>query len=46
MPETIVLRENNLFHGLCMLIGQEGEEWIYYEADPSWWTLRLWTRRN
>lgn len=29
-----------------MLLGKEGEYWSYYETDPEWWTLRLYTRRN
>ena len=29
-----------------MLIGAEGEYWCYFETDPEWWRLRLWTRRN
>lgn len=44
--ETIIDRESDLFHGLCMLIGQEGRDWDFYETDPGWWTLWLWTRRN
>jgi len=31
---------------ISMLIGQEGEHWEYYETDPQWWQLRLWTRQN
>jgi len=28
------------------LYGKQGEWWDYYETDPNWWVLRLWTRRN
>lgn len=31
---------------LTMLLGEEGEFWSYYETDPNWWALRLWTRLN
>lgn len=45
--ECIVISLNDLiFTGVIMLLGKEGEDWIYYETDPDWWTLRLWTRRN
>ena len=33
-------------HDFCMLIGDEGVDWDYYETDPDWWALRLFTRRN
>ena len=29
MLRTIVTREHDLFHGFCMLLGCEGEYWIY-----------------
>ena len=29
-----------------MLLGAEGEYWSYYETDPQWWELRLYTRKN
>ena len=35
-----------IFTGVIMLLGSEGKDWIYYETDPDWWALRLWTRRN
>lgn len=31
---------------LAMLTGVEGEEWAYYETDPTWWAVRLYTRIN
>lgn len=31
---------------LTMLIGQEGEDFYYYENDPDWWVLRLYISRN
>jgi len=45
--ECIVGSLNDLiFTGVIMLLGSEGKDWIYYETDPDWWALRLWTRRN
>lgn len=35
-----------IFTALIMLIGEEGKDWEYYEQDPDWWELRLWTRIN
>ena len=35
-----------VFTALTMLLGKEGVDFSYYETDPDWWTLRLWTRRN
>lgn len=32
--------------GLLVLFGLERKQWAFYEADPNWWKLRLWTRRN
>jgi len=29
-----------------MLEGKEGTDWSPYECDETWWTLRLYTRRN
>jgi len=29
-----------------MFTTEEGWLWGYYETDPSWWSVRLWTRRN
>lgn len=29
-----------------MLHGEEGYYWSYYETNPQWWELRLYTRRN
>jgi len=31
---------------LIMLKGVEGKDWVYYENDPNWWELRLYTRIN
>jgi len=31
---------------LALLFGEEGIDWVYYESDPNWWAVRLWTRRN
>ncbi|MBA7641847.1 hypothetical protein ES703_49532 [subsurface metagenome] len=31
---------------LEFLIGDEDTYWCYFETDPDWWQLRLWTRRN
>ncbi len=30
---------------MIMLLGETGD-WEYYETDPNWWALRVWTRRN
>lgn len=38
--------EDLVFTLMIMLLGQEGRDWIYYESDIDWWTLRLYTRRN
>ena len=35
-----------IFTALIMLTGIEGEDYSYYETDPDWWELRLWTRIN
>lgn len=35
-----------IFTAITMLIGKEGEDFAYYEQDPNWWALRLYTRRN
>ncbi|MBA7554620.1 hypothetical protein ES705_47247 [subsurface metagenome] len=32
--------------GILCLLGEQGRYWDYYETDPEWWQLRLWTRRN
>ena len=32
--------------GMIVLLGVEDKEWEYFETDPAWWTVRLWTRRN
>lgn len=45
MFEEMTLR-TLLFTGLIMLIGKEGQDWSYYENDPDWWALRLYTRIN
>ena len=31
---------------LAMLMGQEGQDFSYYENDPDWWKLRLYISRN
>jgi len=38
--------EDLIFTALCMLIGEEGIEFCYYEQDEDWWELRLLTRIN
>ena len=38
--------EELIFTALGMLLGIQGKDWIYYETDPYWWAIRLWTRRN
>lgn len=38
--------EGLLFTTMCLLLGEEGTDFSYYETDLDWWTLRLWTRRN
>jgi len=38
--------EDLIFIAITMLLGQEGEEWDYYETDLDWWSVRLYTRRN
>ena len=35
-----------LFTAMTMLMGEEGVDFSYYECDPDWWILRLYTRRN
>lgn len=35
-----------IFTLLCMLLGDEGKDWAYYETDPDWWRLRLYMRIN
>jgi len=32
--------------GIILLLGSQGTDWEFYEADPNWWKLRLYTRRN
>lgn len=34
------------FTAMTMLMGEGGVDFSYYECDPDWWTIRLWTRRN
>lgn len=46
MFETVKTRGYDLFNGLCMIIGREEKDWIHFEPDPVWWSVRLWTRRN
>ncbi|MBA7582160.1 hypothetical protein ES708_24080 [subsurface metagenome] len=43
MQETL---ENVISLGIILLLGSEGRDWDFYEADPEWWELRLWIRRN
>lgn len=31
---------------IIFLLGEQGDLWDYYETDPLWWQLRLYTRRN
>ena len=38
--------EELIFMALCMLQGEQGKDWVYYETDLDWWAIRLWTRRN
>ncbi|MBA7643838.1 hypothetical protein ES703_51572 [subsurface metagenome] len=38
--------EDLLFTAMCMLLGTEDTDFIYYETYPYWWAARLWTRRN
>jgi len=38
--------EELIFMALCMLQGEQGKDWEYYETCELWWTLRLWIRRN
>lgn len=45
MMRELGVRETRLL-GFIVLFGEENRDWIYYKADPDWWTLRLWTRRN
>ncbi len=35
-----------IFTAICLLLGTENTDFIFYETDPYWWALRLWTRRN
>ncbi|MBA7532624.1 hypothetical protein ES705_24850 [subsurface metagenome] len=35
-----------IFSAICMLLGTEHIDFIFYETDLDWWQLRLWTRRN
>ena len=38
--------EDLIFTLLVMLLGKEGEDWFYYEADTDWWNDRLYKSRN
>lgn len=38
--------EDLIFTALTMLMGREGKDFCYYETDPDWWTIRLYSRRN
>lgn len=43
MRETL---QNVIALGIILLLGSRGRDWEYYETDPEWWAIRLWTRRN
>ena len=45
IPEAETI-EDLIFITIPMLIGEEGQEFSYYEHDKQWWELRLYTRRN
>ncbi len=38
--------EELILTALCMLIGEEGTDYCYYEEDKDWWALRLYINRN
>ncbi|MBA7638323.1 hypothetical protein ES703_45977 [subsurface metagenome] len=38
--------DNLIFTAMCLLLGTEDTDFIFYETDLDWWQLRLWTRRN
>ena len=46
MVEKELTLEQLIFTLTTMLLGKEGVEWAYYETDPAWWELRLYTRIN
>lgn len=37
---------DSILYGMIVLFGQRDKDWGYYETDPDWWEVRLWTRRN
>lgn len=45
IPEVTTI-EDLIFITVPMLLGKEGVDFSYYETDPDWWELRLYTRRN
>ena len=45
IPEVTTIEEL-IFITIAMLLGEEGQDFSYYETDPGWWKLRLWTRIN
>jgi len=38
MEETI---ENVIALGIILLLGSEGRDWEFYEAEPWWWNFRV-----
>ena len=38
--------EELILMALCILLGEQGKDWEYYETSEEWWAIRLWTRRN
>lgn len=45
IPEATTIEEL-IFITVAMILGKEGVDFCYYETDPQWWELRLYTRRN
>lgn len=37
---------DDIWYGLICLLGTFDKDWAFYETDPDWWTLHLWTKRN
>lgn len=39
---------HELMHTLYSMLAFDEDQlyWCYYEGDPDWWALRLYTRRN
>jgi hypothetical protein len=46
LPAEAKTIEDLILLTISMLIGKEGTDYSYYETDPEWWTVRLFTRRN